>query len=511
MRSWLTGVRPLLMFSYWVNYKLWGDEPLSYHLVNLLIHLINSGLVFLVLSRLLSMAGWIRKNAYRAAVLGAAVFLIHPLQTESVSYIAGRSESLAALCALLAYAIFLYRKNERISWLEALGVLFLFGCAVLTKENAVSLAGILILTDVFWPKPFSLAGLRNNWRLYLLMAPGAVAAVAWVFHILASAPSAGFADARFKWYTYAFTEARAIFTYIRLAIFPVGQSLDHDFAPSRTITDHGAIVYIVILAVLLCAAIAWRRRYPLFCFGLLSFLTWLAPTSSVIPIDDPLVERRMYVPLTGLILMACDIAPRVRISRNAVYAIAAFVALAFGGLCYARNQLWGAPDKIMALAAMNASSNPRPLLNLTEILIQRNRCDLAIPYLERAERILPNSYFVNVAWGRTLACLNRHQEALARFQRAALIQPTSKVYEWMGLVYGKMGELDLAGQSLQKAVELGPDSESAHGSLALWYETVHNLPAAEQQYCATIALDHSDLWAQMGLRRVRRLMASQNR
>ena len=143
------------MFTYWLNRALWGDSPAAYHAANLAIHLLNCGLVFLVLWRLLGWGGWGPVHRKRGAVLGAMVFLIHPLQTESVSYIAGRSESLSALFVLLAYTLFLYRRKPAISWIEALAVLGLFGAALLTKENAVSLAAILILTDISWPRPFS--------------------------------------------------------------------------------------------------------------------------------------------------------------------------------------------------------------------------------------------------------------------------------------------------------------------------------------------------------------------
>src|SRR5205823_14425774 len=126
-------------------------------------------------------------------------------------------------------------------------------------------------------------------------------------------------------------------------------------------------------------------------------------------------------------------------SRPAGYSLLAVTAVFFCGLCYQRNELWGNPDQLLASAAMQSIHNPRPLLNFTEALIRQNRCDLAIPYLERAERDLPDNYYVHAAWGRTLACLGRGPEAIDRLQRAARIQPTSQVYEWLGLVYGQMG------------------------------------------------------------------------
>lgn len=493
------------MFSYWVNYHFWGIAPFGFHFANLLIHFVNTGLVFLVLLRLLTWAAWTERRATLASIVGAVIFALHPLQTESVSYIAGRSESLASLFLLLAYVIFLYRRNAAISWGEAVIVLALFGIAVKTKENAVSLAGILVLTDVFWPVPFSFQGLKRNWRLYSLMAPAAIVAGFSVFRVLASAQTAGFSLVTYKWYQYAFTEARALFSYVRLSVFPLGQSIDQDYPPSHTILEHGAIVYVVLLAALLVVSILWRRRYPLLCFGLLTFLIWLAPTSSVVPLDDALVERRMYLPLLGLILIGCELASRLRVSRPASACLLTFAVLVFGKLTYDRNQLWGQPDKLLEMAASTAVYNPRPLLNFTDVLIRQGRCELARGYLERAERNLPNNYFVNAAWGRTLACLGDFDDALERLETAIRINPCSQVYEWTGLVYGQMGRLEEAGRALKRAVQLDPNSETAHGSLAMWFEKSNDLQSAEIEYRTALSLDRMDSWAKAGFVRIREM------
>ena len=246
LSTWITiaGVRPFLIFTYWVNRKLSGESPVGYHVLNLFIHVVNTVLVFLVLYRLLQLAGWVNAKRTAAAVAGAAVFLVHPLQTESVSYIAGRSESLAALFVMLAYLVFLYRRHECISWRESVLVLVLLGVGMTTKENAIGMAGVFILTDVFWPTPFSLRGVRNNWRLYLLILPGAIAAAAVVLKMLVSSSSAGFSGP-VRWYQYGFTQARAIFTYLRLSLIPFDQSIDHDYPISHTVWEYGAGFYLL--------------------------------------------------------------------------------------------------------------------------------------------------------------------------------------------------------------------------------------------------------------------------
>lgn len=502
LNFWLSGVRPVLMFSYWLNRQFLGDAPFSYHLANFVIHCINSFLVFLVISRILRIAGWAHTRQITYSFCASVVFLLHPLQTESVSYIAGRSESLSALFVLAGYLCFLEQSERGLSWTRSAIVVILLAIAVGTKENAVCLAGIIILTDLFWPKPFAAERLRRSWRLYVLLAPMALVLVVGVFRMLAAAPTAGFSVATSHWYQYAFTEMRAIPAYVRLAVLPIGQSLDHDFPISYNAMEHGALFYGFVCLAALVALIRRRRHFPLACFGILLFLVLLAPTSSVIPIDDPLVERRMYLPLIGLILAACDVLSRLSLSRTQWISALAGISLFFGGLSFTRNQLWGQPDKLLMQAAEEASTNPRPLLNLTEILIRNDRCDLAIPYLQRATRILGENYFVEVGWGRTLACLNHDAEALQRFTLAARLQPTAQIFEFLGLLYGKMGRSADAGESLQKAVSLDPRRESAHGSLALWYEATHDLSGAEREYQKAISLDPHDFWAKLSLNRV---------
>ena len=503
LSHWITGVRPILMFTYWVNHRTSGADPFGYHALNILIHVANTSMVFAMLLRLLSLAGWKLSASWPAALAGSAAFLVHPLATESVSYIAGRSESLAAFFMLSAYLVFLYRPQPAISWQRSVAVLALFAGAVATKENAVALAGILVLTDLFWPAPGSRESLRRNWRLYALMLPGIAAAVAGVWRVIANAPSAGFSVRDFTWYQYGFTQVRAIFQYVRLAVLPLGQSVDHDFPISRTITAHGSLVYLILLVTVVALCIRFRRRFPLACFGFLFFLTLLLPTSSIIPILDPLVERRTYLPLAGLILVACEFVPRLRWPGRLAYWVAA-VLLAYTALCHARNQMWGQPERLWIAAAKQSRSNARPYWNLAEYMVRGKRCQAAIPYLQRGEKLMPKEYGIQAGWAIVLDCMGRKEEAVKRLEHAASLQPSSLVFQLLGLLYGSMGRLNDSGAALQKAVQLDPNSAYAHSALALWYESMRNRIAAEHEYRETLQLDRHNREAQVGLLRIQR-------
>ena len=126
---------------------------------------------------------------------------------------------------------------------------------------------VVILTDTFWPRPFSTASLRKNWRLYLLMLPATLAGAAAVFRMLSKAPTAGFSVEGITPLQYALTQARAIFVYFRLALLPIGQSVDHDFPVSHSPLEYGAIFWVLALTLLLVAAVRYRGSWPLDLFA----------------------------------------------------------------------------------------------------------------------------------------------------------------------------------------------------------------------------------------------------
>ena len=494
LSAWLSGVRPVLMLSYWVNHAL-SSDPFGYHLFNVMVHALNTSMVFLILRRLLTLASWPAARVRLGASIGAAVFLVHPLATESVSYIAGRSESLAAALVLAAYVWFLERREVEVRWRDATLVILLFGLAVATKENMAALAVVLLLTDWVFPR-------ESTRRVYLLLAPAAILAIGWIGRALLHGGNAGFSIREFTWYQYGFTQLRAIFAYARMAALPVGLSVDHDFPISYTIFQHGSWCYGIALLTVTLLAFRGRRTHPLAFFGLLMFLTLLAPTSSVVPIADPLVERRMYLPLIGLILIGCDAATHLRASPPFAWSLVVSFLLALSVFTWDRNVLWGHPEQLLGSAALQSTHNPRPVANLTEMLIAENRCEQALPWLERADRLLPHNHVIEASWGRTLECLGKRQEALAHIRTAVQIHPTSKLLELMGLLYAEMGQMNAAGQALREAVNMDPGAGSAHRSLALWYEAMHRLTDAAEEYRAALAVDSYDRKAGLGLARV---------
>ena len=104
------------------------------------------------------------KRQERVAIFAATLFLFHPIQTESVAWIAGRSESLSALFFLYAFVVFLYRPSGEIGWRLSLFIFLLATCAMASKEHTATLPIVLFLTDLWWGREDWVGALRRNWR-----------------------------------------------------------------------------------------------------------------------------------------------------------------------------------------------------------------------------------------------------------------------------------------------------------------------------------------------------------
>lgn len=450
---WMQGVRPLLMFSFWLNYQVSGNSTFGYHAANVLLHFLNGTLLFLICRRLLE---WVRtpKPALDwLALFGAGLFLFHPLQTESVTYIASRSETLSVFLFLCAFAVFLYRRREFVTWPVAAGVLVLYGAACLVKEHAVVLPGLLVLTD-FWFGGWE--RVRRNWRIYVPLLVLAAAGLALVARVLATSTSAGFGLKDLPWYQYFFTQCRAIWVYVLLFLFPFGQNVDHDFNISRTLLDHGAVFGLIALLAAIGAAWFYRKRFPLATWGALAFFVLIAPTSSVVPIQDVLVERRLYLPFIGLILILIEVFRRWKTTRTTL-AGALLVLLALEAvLAYQRNTLWSSAVALWSDSVAKSPRKVRPRFQLAFAYYAAGRCGDAVREYDTAEKAEKPDYKLLLDSALASDCAGDENAALKKLLRAAEIEKSGHVYASIGMVYAKQGRDQEALQALNTAVSLDP-------------------------------------------------------
>jgi tetratricopeptide (TPR) repeat protein len=478
---WLRGVRPLLMFTYWINYQLTGKETLWYHLFNLIFHTINSFLVYRIVRRLLEMAGVVDWRKLMLPAFAGALFLLHPVQTESVAYIAGRSESLSALFFLSAFAIYLYQPGQEIGWGRAGAVLGLFAAAVCTKEHTATLPAVLLLTDMVWRRENPVKAMRRNWRLYAPIAVATALAAVFVGLVLRNASTAGFRIPGITWDRYFLTQCWAIFVYVRLFFFPAWQNLDYDI-PLSTIADFRSWIGLITLIGLGLIAYRLRRRYPLPAYGYFLFLILLAPTSSIIPIRDLIAERRLYLPMLGLLLVTIGLFVQLRMSRNAVIGLASLVLVIASVLTYQRNQLWRSESAIWEDTLAKSPRKVRGYQHLVHGYVSEHRCLEATRRLEQFAKDNPVDSSLLIHWAFASECLNRKSEALQKLDQARKMTQDPAVLMMIAQKQIRLNGLEHALDALSAALQVNPEMDDAYVLRADIYVQAGRLSLAIQDY-----------------------------
>jgi protein O-mannosyl-transferase len=462
LRVWF-GVRPLLMTTFWANLHLSGGKStLAYHAVNVAFHATAAILLFFILRRVLD---WTKTGSTRTpqrdifAAFGAAIFLLHPIQTEAVSYIAQRGEDMGACLYFGAYCLFIYRRPGPVSWLRAFSIFGLFGAAVITKEHTVTLPALLLLTDYFFNPGFTFEGIKRNWRLYAPMVVGLFMAVGLaVYYLKGDKASVGFQLPEFNGVQYLFTQFRVFFAYFALFVYPLWQTIDYDFPVTKNLLDPGSLIALAALLALLYAAFRSRRRFPLASFGFLTFGALLLPTSSLLPIRDVIADRRLYLPMIGLIFIAIEFLRRWNPGRTTLIATFSGVSLLMAAGSYERNEKWKNAVLLWADAVEKNPDKARVQFGLAATQFMAKQCHESIPHYEKAIELTKKpDYQLQMNLGLAEQCDNHPQEAVAALRQSISIQPSAQAWSSLGLVEANQGHLDPALEALKHAEALRPN------------------------------------------------------
>lgn len=491
VKSLNPAVRPFLNISYWLNLRLFGmEDTFNFHLTNVLLHFANGILIFLTVRKLLQLSGVDIEKTKWLAALSSAIFLFHPVNSEAVAYIAGRSESFSLLWFLSAYTVFLYKRAGGITWAPAAAILLLFGAAFLSKEHTAVLPALLLLTDICFPETKPIDTIKRNWRLYAPMVIFGALGLAVVWKVLTAAQSAGFRMKDLPWHDYFYTQWRAIWIYLRLFLFPFGLNADYEFPISRSPIDHGAIFGLLGLLALLGTSFFYRRRFPLAFFGILIFFLLLAPTSSIVPIKDPVAERRLYLPFIGLLLVVCDLIRNLNLTRTLQWTILVVLSLGYSTLTHQRSQVWADPVALWQDTTEKSPGNPRARFQLAMAHYERGQCDVAVQKFAEAEKVsAKKDHSLYLDWGLAYSCLEQHPQSLEKFRQAAAIEKTGHVQSLIGMALAKMNQPGAALVELNEAAKLEPGYDVTYVNRGHVYMMLNELNLAEADYRQALALN----------------------
>ena len=487
--------RPLLNLSLAINYAISGTQTWSYHLVNLLLHLANGLLLFDLLRRTFqrpALSPSVGKHALPLAAVIAALWMVHPLQTEAVTYVVERAESLVAMFYLLTlYGTLRSEDSNRRRWWETLSVVScLLGMA--TKEIMVTAPVMVLVYDRCFLSRSWAEAWRRRWKFYLLLAS------TWILLVgLVRSTGLIFRQTEFgvhsRW-LYLLTEPQAILHYLRLAVWPWPLCAEYGYPVS---TSGREILPSLVVVLVGGIGVVWAMAMrPLWGFLGVWFFGILAPTSSVIPTREVIVERRMYLPLAAvltLLVVGGYLAGRSMIRRGwlpgrvAVGVGVCLVLVAgvtWGVLTVERNQVYFSVLTMWRDIVAKAPQNVHAHYSLGFVLCDQKQSQEGLKYCERAIQlnrrsntavnprvVKHNEAMIAYNCGLALANMGRHQEAIERYEQAIRAEPEmARAHYNCGIVLAELGRKGEAIAHYQEALHLKPDYFEVHnnwGSLLL--------------------------------------------
>jgi hypothetical protein len=489
--------RPIVTATYALNYAIGGMDVTSFHVLNLVAHIVCGMVLFGFVRYTLLLPGMVERIGAAAeplAFVTALLFLLHPIQTESVTYISQRAEiflSLAFLLALWAAAA-ATRARNRGPYLIGLVAASTFG--TLSKQMFFIAPVLFALYDwCFLSRGRWVAMARHGWlyRVWLIIALVSLF-FSWQFDITTSA---GFDIQEIPPWRYFAWQAGVLVYYLRLVVWPDPLCFDCGYMAPWPVYDSflGTSVVVPALVLVAIAAAAWSayRKYPVVTFGILGSAIILAPTSSIIPLTDVYVEHRLYLPIaffSMLVVVAVfDTMTRFGVVSalarriGLVVAVLAFVVVsfAFARLTYARNFVYSDSLRIWKDSVEKAPKSSRAVYNLANEFGRRRDFEQAIARYLDVIALEPDGMRNYNNLGMVYSELGRDEEALAAWQKAAeLSEKTGVAYRNVARALDRLGRTTEAIEAAKRAVDREPGNAGGRALLAGLYRKAGRLDDA---------------------------------
>jgi protein O-mannosyl-transferase len=540
IKAWWNFVptRPLGNLTFALNYHFNGLDLWYYHLVNLLIHLINASLVgwfaLLLLSSPALKGHKIAEHKKVIALFTALLFVSHPLATQSVTYIVQRLASLAAMFYLLSVVLYIKaRLSDKGLLVKCLwfGGAFLSGIfALLTKENAFTLPFSILMIEFFFIRKKKFRINFKDYRLYLLITGiiGIVIIILLKFSLSIFDP---IPPQQGNTYTvtpgnYLLTQFSVIVNYIQLLLLPVNQNMDYDFPIAHSFFELRTILCFTFLLGLFILAIFLYKKHRIISFGIFWFFLTLSIEASFIPIPNFIFEHRTYLPSVGYFLIFSSVIYILlwKNYRNLAICIFIIVILSNSWLTYERNKVWkdelslwsdvvsksphkvrpynsrgmayqmsGQLDKAIDDYSMSIRINPEYMIayNSRGFIYQSQKLwDKAIADYTKAIELRPEYSIPYNNRGTAYINIGEWAKAVADYSKSISIDPNnSEIYSNRGFAYGNLGFWDKAVNDFTKAIQINPKYAVAYNDRGFAYSKLGQLDKAIDDHSAAIQID----------------------
>ena len=518
-----------------LNYKIHGLGVTGYHIVNLLIHLINSLLVYwfvhLIFITLASGTGGdnplFLKRASTIALFSSLLFVTHPIQTQAVTYIVQRFTSLATMFYLFSIIMYIKARlapndknkkhGEKISIRALVYYLISLSAAVLamkTKEISFTLPAMIVLYEVLFLKGDTKRRIMYivPFILTMIIIPATL-----IFIVNLSGGVTGdvgtattLSGSHVTRLDYLFTEFRVIITYFRLMFFPVDQNLDYDYPLYHSMFNPEVFLSFLSLLVICITVIYsfWRYRKTLpltrvIFFGTAWFFATLSIESSIIPIIDVINEHRMYLPSLGLFLVISILLVMIiercqqKWVEGAIFLSVIIASLAFTGITYSRNNEWSEKIVFWQDVVNKSPEKARGYTQLATAHEEKGGLDQAIKYFKKASSLEPYNSEINVYLGVSLSKLGRTNEAIKEFRKALQVNPAhAEAHINLGTAFAKLGRISEAMQEFREgALRISPYNTEALTSLGIGLYTLGRKDDAIRHFRKAMRINPDDVEA----------------
>jgi tetratricopeptide (TPR) repeat protein len=236
-------------------------------------------------------------------------------------------------------------------------------------------------------------------------------------------------------------------------------------------------------------ALLFRKRFPLAAYGFFVFLLLLAPTSSILPIKDPVADRRLYLPMLGLLLIVVDFASRLKWQpKTLVIACVAIVAAA-ADATYQRAQIWSDPVALWEDTVRKSPGKARPHFQLAFAYHQRQQPALAVAEFERTAALMTPDFDLLLDWGLAYDDLHQPEKALEKLRQAAALAPTAHVYTQIGKVHATRGQWKEAMEAFDTAEKIDPQFPGTYAYKCLVHLATNDPAGAIPQANRALAID----------------------
>ncbi len=454
-------------FNYWLNQL----NPFGYHLFNICVHLLTTGLVWAVADTLFRITHPGKSNKHLPFFI-ALLFLVHPGQTQAVTYISQRFESMAAL--FYFSTVFFYLQARITAQKPRQFILFALACAfaviaLLTKETAVTLPAMILAVEyLLWPKrinkPIILALFSGIFLLLFFKFIGTDPRILAHTHISESHDGDILTPSN-----YFLTQPRVFLTFLRLLVFPAYQNLDYDFPMSTGLLSPFSTLAGVMLTIFIIYLIfKLHKTMPLAAFGLawmlICFSINLAPRRNVI------FEHKLYLISFGFFLSFITILAELIKSKSSLNKLLVCIVITLSVICFIRNQVWRNELTLWEDIVQKSPNKSRVNANLGRVYGSLKRYREAIVYLDKAIALEPKDDISIMNRGSMYYELGDTKKALQNFDQALSINPSyASVYVNRALIFMAEGGNEQSLNDLNRAVELEPLSTDGYSVRGILY------------------------------------------